>query len=82
MTDLSVAEPAARTGAARPAGTPAAGHPAPRDPEAGPGAIRPGRRAARAAGDRRALARRGLPLLHLHLTDRAAGLGQLLEATP
>ena len=38
--------------------------------------------AAQAAGDRQALAQRGRPLLHLHLTDRAAGLGQLLEATP
>jgi glucose-6-phosphate isomerase len=36
--------------------------------------------AAQAGGDRKALADRGLPLLHLHLTDRAAGLGQLLEA--
>jgi hypothetical protein len=36
--------------------------------------------AAQAAGDRKALADRGRPLLHLHLTDRAAGLGQLLEA--
>jgi hypothetical protein len=34
--------------------------------------------AAQAAGDRTALADRGRPLLHLHLTDRAAGLGQLL----
>ena len=38
--------------------------------------------AAQAAGDRQALAQRNRPLLHLHLTDRAAGLGQLLEATP
>jgi glucose-6-phosphate isomerase len=38
--------------------------------------------AAQAAGDRQALAQRGRPLLHLHLTDRPAGLGQLLEATP
>jgi len=38
--------------------------------------------AAQAAGDRQALAQRGRPLLHLHLTDRAAGLGQLLEAIP
>jgi hypothetical protein len=38
--------------------------------------------AAQAAGDRQALARRNRPLLHLHLTDRAAGLGQLLEAIP
>jgi glucose-6-phosphate isomerase len=36
--------------------------------------------AAQAGGDRKALADRGRPLLHLHLTDRAAGLGQLLEA--
>ena len=34
--------------------------------------------AAQAAGDRQALADRQRPLLHLHLTDRAAGLGQLL----
>jgi hypothetical protein len=34
--------------------------------------------AAQAAGDRKALADRDRPLLHLHLTDRAAGLGQLL----
>ncbi len=32
------------------------------------------------AGDRQALAERGRPLLHLHLTDRAAGLDQLLRA--
>ena len=38
--------------------------------------------AAQAGGDRKALAGRGRPLLHLHLTDRAAGLGQLLEAVP
>ena len=37
---------------------------------------------AQAAGDRLALAQRNRPLLHLHLTDRAAGLGQLLEAIP
>jgi glucose-6-phosphate isomerase len=36
--------------------------------------------AAQAAGDRKALADRGRPLLHLHLTDRAAGLEQLLAA--
>lgn len=36
--------------------------------------------AAQAAGDRRALADRGRPLLHLHLTDRTAGIGQLLAA--
>jgi hypothetical protein len=35
--------------------------------------------AAQAAGDRKALADRDRPLLHLHLTDRAAGLGQLLS---
>jgi hypothetical protein len=35
--------------------------------------------AAQAAGDRKAIADRKLPLLHLHLTDRAAGLGQLLS---
>jgi glucose-6-phosphate isomerase len=34
--------------------------------------------AAQAGGDRKALADRNRPLLHLHLTDRAAGLGQLL----
>jgi hypothetical protein len=36
--------------------------------------------AAQAAGDRQALASRGRPLLRLHLTDRAAGLRQLLAA--
>ncbi|NUT38338.1 MAG: glucose-6-phosphate isomerase [Hamadaea sp.] len=36
--------------------------------------------AAQAAGDRQALAGRGRPLLHLHLSDRAAGLERLLEA--
>ena len=36
--------------------------------------------AAQAAGDRAALAERGRPELHLHLRDRAAGIGQLLEA--
>jgi glucose-6-phosphate isomerase len=36
--------------------------------------------AAQAGGDRKALADRGRPLLHLHLTDRGAGLAQLLEA--
>ncbi|WP_040339690.1 glucose-6-phosphate isomerase [Candidatus Blastococcus massiliensis] len=36
--------------------------------------------AAQAGGDRKALADRGRPLLHLHLTDRAAGIGQLLAA--
>ncbi|WP_041775788.1 glucose-6-phosphate isomerase [Blastococcus saxobsidens] len=35
--------------------------------------------AAQAAGDRKALADRARPLLHLHLTDRAAGVGQLLS---
>ncbi|WP_341716766.1 glucose-6-phosphate isomerase [Micromonospora sp. FIMYZ51] len=35
--------------------------------------------AAQAASDRRALAGRGRPLLHLHLTDRTAGLAQLLD---
>jgi len=38
--------------------------------------------AAQAAGDRQALTGRGRPLLHLHLTDRSSGLGQLLEAIP
>ena len=38
--------------------------------------------AAQAAGDRQALAGRGRPLLRLHLTDRPAGLGLLLEAVP
>jgi glucose-6-phosphate isomerase len=36
--------------------------------------------AAQAAGDRTALADRDRPLLHLHLTDRAAGIAQLLDA--
>lgn len=36
--------------------------------------------AAQAAGDRQALAGRGRPVVRLHLTDRSAGLGQLLEA--
>jgi glucose-6-phosphate isomerase len=36
--------------------------------------------AAQAAGDRKALADRGRPVLHLHLTDRAAGIAQLLAA--
>ncbi|MEP6697933.1 MAG: glucose-6-phosphate isomerase [Pseudonocardiales bacterium] len=36
--------------------------------------------AAQAAGDREALTGRGRPLLHLHLTDRAEGLRQLLQA--
>ncbi|MBO0869122.1 MAG: glucose-6-phosphate isomerase, partial [Micromonosporaceae bacterium] len=36
--------------------------------------------AAQAAGDRQALAQRERPLLHLHLTDRAAGIAQLLAA--
>jgi glucose-6-phosphate isomerase len=36
--------------------------------------------AAQAAGDRKALADRGRPLLHLHLTDRSAGIAQLLAA--
>ncbi len=36
--------------------------------------------AAQAGGDRKALADRDRPLLHLHLTDRAAGLGQLLSS--
>ncbi|MEO3777896.1 glucose-6-phosphate isomerase [Micromonospora sp. B11E3] len=35
--------------------------------------------AAQAAGDRQALAGRGRPLLRLHLTDRAAGVAQLLD---
>jgi glucose-6-phosphate isomerase len=35
--------------------------------------------AAQAAGDRRALSRRGRPLLRLHLRDRADGLAQLLQ---
>jgi len=33
--------------------------------------------AAQAAGDRQAITGRGRPLLHLHLTDRAAGVAQL-----
>ncbi|MEU4371794.1 glucose-6-phosphate isomerase [Micromonospora chersina] len=36
--------------------------------------------AAQAAGDRRALADRGRPVLRLHLTERAAGVAQLLDA--
>jgi glucose-6-phosphate isomerase len=36
--------------------------------------------AAQAAGDRKALADRDRPLLHLHLTDRPAGIAQLLTA--
>jgi glucose-6-phosphate isomerase len=36
--------------------------------------------AAQAGGDRKALADRRRPLLHLHLTDRAAGIDQLLKA--
>jgi glucose-6-phosphate isomerase len=35
---------------------------------------------AQAAGDRQALASRGRPVLHLHLTDRAAGVAQLLTS--
>jgi len=35
---------------------------------------------AQAAGDRQALAGRGRPLVHLHLTDRAAGIAALLDA--
>jgi glucose-6-phosphate isomerase len=38
--------------------------------------------AAQAAGDLEALAGRGRPVLRLHLTDRAAGLGALFEAIP
>lgn len=36
--------------------------------------------AAQAAGDREALTQRGRPLVRLHLTDRAKGVGQLLKA--
>ncbi|MCX4471142.1 glucose-6-phosphate isomerase [Micromonospora sp. NBC_01655] len=36
--------------------------------------------AAQAAGDRQALAGRGRPVLRLHLTDRVAGVAQLLDA--
>jgi len=36
--------------------------------------------AAQAAGDRQALADRGRPVLRLHLTERAAGVAQLLDA--
>lgn len=36
--------------------------------------------AAQAAGDRAALQQRGRPLLHLHLTEREAGLAQLQQA--
>ncbi|WP_433726876.1 glucose-6-phosphate isomerase [Actinoplanes sp. CA-051413] len=39
-----------------------------------------GLQAARAAGDRQALAGRGRPLLHLHLTDRPGGIRQVLTA--
>ncbi len=35
---------------------------------------------AQAAGDAKVLADKGRPVLHLHLTDRAAGLAQLLQA--
>jgi glucose-6-phosphate isomerase len=35
---------------------------------------------AQAAGDAAVLADKGRPVLHLHLTDRAAGIGQLLQA--
>ncbi len=35
---------------------------------------------AQAAGDAKVLADRGRPVLHLHLTDRAAGIAQLLQA--
>ncbi len=38
--------------------------------------------AAQAAGDRKALADRSRPLLHLHLTDRHSGIAQLLAALP
>jgi glucose-6-phosphate isomerase len=36
--------------------------------------------AAQAAGDRQALSERGRPVVRLHLTDRAAGIDQLLSA--
>jgi hypothetical protein len=36
--------------------------------------------AAQAAGDRQALVRRGRPVVRLHLTDRASGIVQLLDA--
>jgi glucose-6-phosphate isomerase len=36
--------------------------------------------AAQAAGDRQALSERGRPVVRLHLTDRAAGVAQLLKA--
>jgi glucose-6-phosphate isomerase len=35
---------------------------------------------AQAAGDAAVIEGKGRPVLHLHLTDRAAGLGQLMEA--
>ncbi|MDQ1742781.1 MAG: glucose-6-phosphate isomerase [Pseudonocardiales bacterium] len=35
---------------------------------------------AQAAGDAAVLADKGRPVLHLHLTDRAAGIGQLMQA--
>lgn len=49
-------------------------------PGPGPGETLGGRQAARAAGERRAVTRRGCPLLRLHLTDRTEGVGQLLTA--
>ncbi|WP_229400075.1 glucose-6-phosphate isomerase [Micromonospora okii] len=39
-----------------------------------------GLQAAQAAGDRQTLADRGRPVLRLHLTDRAAGVAELLDA--
>ncbi|TDC63807.1 glucose-6-phosphate isomerase [Micromonospora sp. KC207] len=39
-----------------------------------------GLQAAQAAGDRQALTDRGRPVLRLHLTDRSAGVAQLLDA--
>jgi hypothetical protein len=36
--------------------------------------------AAQAAGDAAVLADKGRPVLHLHLTNRAAGINQILEA--
>ncbi|GAA0911536.1 hypothetical protein GCM10009558_099520 [Virgisporangium aurantiacum] len=36
--------------------------------------------AAQAGGDRQALSGRHRPLLHLHLTDRSAGIAQLVKA--
>ncbi|MFI7543304.1 glucose-6-phosphate isomerase [Actinoplanes sp. NPDC049599] len=49
-------------------------------PGPGPDQTLGGLQAARAAGDRQALARGGCPLLRVHLTDRTEGVRQLLNA--